>query len=85
MKDAGGRGVIRLGDKTSHGGEVVSAADSYTVLGKHVALEGDFATCPKCGGKHAIKPAGSTRKHHGKHVAYHGDPIMCGATLISSI
>ncbi|HAT33402.1 MAG TPA: PAAR domain-containing protein, partial [Janthinobacterium sp.] len=28
MKDAKGRGVIRLGDKTSHGGEVVSASDS---------------------------------------------------------
>lgn len=85
MKDAKGRGVIRLGDKTSHGGEVVSASDSYTVLGKAVALEGDMATCPKCKGKHAIKPVDSTRKHHGKQVAYDGDPTDCGATLISSL
>lgn len=85
MKDAHGRGVIRLGDKTSHGGEVVSASDNYKVLGKAVALEGDLATCPKCGGKHALKPVASTRKHHGKQVAYDGDPTACGATLMSSI
>jgi uncharacterized Zn-binding protein involved in type VI secretion len=63
----------------------VSASDINTALGKHVALEGEFATCPKCGGKHAIQAVGSKRKHHGKQVAYHGDWIMCGATLISSI
>ncbi len=85
MKDESGRGVIRLGDKTTHGGEVVSAATDFLVLGVAVALEGDLASCPKCGGTHAIAPAGSTRKHHGKAVAYHGDPIACGATLVSSI
>ena len=85
MKDAQGRGVIRLGDKTSHGGEVVSASDSYKVMGKAVALDGDMATCPKCRGQHAIQPVASTRKHHGKQVAYNGVPTDCGATLISSI
>jgi uncharacterized Zn-binding protein involved in type VI secretion len=85
MKDANGCGVIRLGDKTSHGGEVVSASDTFTVLGKQVALEGDMATCPQCRGKFPIQPAGSTRKHHGKQVAYDGDPTACGAKLISSI
>jgi uncharacterized Zn-binding protein involved in type VI secretion len=85
MKDANGRGVVRLGDKTSHGGEVVSASDSFTVLGKKVALEGDMAMCPQCRGKFPIKPAGSTRKHHGKPVAYDGDMTACGAKLISTI
>ena len=85
MKDAKGRGVIRMGDKTSHGGEVVSASDSFTVLGKKVALEGDMATCPKCHGNFPIKPADSTRRHHGKFVAYDGDLTACGARLISSI
>ena len=85
MKDEQGRGVIRLGDKTSHGGEVVSASDSYTVLGKAVALEDDMTLCPKCKGQFPIKPADSTSKHHGKHVAYDGDRTACGAKLISSI
>jgi len=85
MKDANGRGVVRLGDKTSHGGEVISASDTFTVLGKQVALEGDMAVCPKCRGKFPIQPDGSTRKHHGKQVAYDGDATACGAKVISSI
>ncbi len=85
MKDEKGRGVVRLGDKTSHGGVVTSACDSFKVMGIAVALEGDMASCPKCRGKFAIQPVGSTRKHHGKAVAYHGDPTACGATLISSL
>lgn len=85
MKDENGRGVIRLGDKTTHDGVVISASDSFTVLGKTVALEGDMASCPRCHGNFAIQPVASTRKHHGKAVAYHGDPTACGATLISSV
>lgn len=85
MKDQNGRGVIRLGDKTSHGGEVISAVKDFTVFGKRVALEGDATYCPKCKGKFPIQPSGSTRKHQGKHVAYDQDLTACGAKLISSI
>lgn len=85
MKDQEGRGVIRLGDKTTHGGEVISAAPDFTVLGKQVAIEGDSTYCPQCKGKFPILPSGSTRKHHGKPVAYHHDLTACGAKLISSI
>lgn len=85
MRDVKGRGIIRMGDKTSHGGEVVSAADSFTVLGKQVALEGDMATCPKCKGKFLIEPADNTHKHHGKRVAFEGDLTACGARLFSSV
>ncbi|AMP07656.1 PAAR domain-containing protein [Collimonas pratensis] len=85
MKDEHDRGVIRLGDKTSHGGEVITASDSFKAMGIAVALEGDMTTCPQCKGKFAIQPANSTRMHHGKAVAYHGDPTACGATLISSL
>ncbi|TFW33603.1 PAAR domain-containing protein [Massilia horti] len=85
MKDDQGRGVIRLGDKTNHGGEVMSAAEDFTVLGKAVALEGDSTYCPQCKGKFPIQPSGSTRKHHGKQVAFDQDLTACGAKLISSI
>ena len=85
MKDQQGRGVIRLGDKTTHGGEVISAAQDFTVLGKPVAIEGDSTYCPKCKGKFPILPSGSTRRHHGKQVAYDQDLTACGAKLISSI
>ena len=85
MKDQDGRGVIRHGDKTTHGGQVISAAGDFTVLGKPVAIEGDATYCPKCKGKFPIQPSGSTRKHHGKQVAYDQDSTACGAKLISSI
>jgi uncharacterized Zn-binding protein involved in type VI secretion len=85
MKDENGRGVIRLGDKTSHGGKVITAAQDLTVLGKPVALEGDSTYCPKCKGKYPIKPSASTRQHHGKPVAFDQDLTACGAKLISSI
>jgi uncharacterized Zn-binding protein involved in type VI secretion len=85
MKDERARGVIRLGDKTTHGGEVTSAATDFTILGKPVAVEGDSTYCPKCKGHFSIQPSGSTRKHHGKQVAYDQDLTACGAKLISSI
>lgn len=85
MKDQQGRGVIRLGDKTTHGGEVISAAQDFTVLGKRVAVEGDSTYCPRCKGKFSVIPSGSTRLHHGKQVAYDQDLAACGAKLISSI
>ncbi|MDB5973799.1 MAG: hypothetical protein JWR07_559 [Nevskia sp.] len=85
MKDSKGRGVIRLGDQTSHGGKVISASDTFKVLGKQVALDGDMTSCPQCKGKFAIKLGGSERRHHGTAVAYDNDLTACGATLISSI
>ena len=85
MKDAKGRGVVRLGDKTTHGGQVTSAANDFIVLGKALAVEGDMTFCPQCKGKFAIRPASGDRKHHGKQVAYHDDVTECGAKLISSI
>jgi uncharacterized Zn-binding protein involved in type VI secretion len=85
MRDQQSRGVVRLGDKTTHGGEVTSAAGNFTVLGKPVAVEGDSTFCPKCKGNFPIQPSGSTRKHHGKQVAYDQDSTACGAKLISSI
>lgn len=85
MKDSKGRGIIRLGDKTSHGGQVISASDTFTVLGKAVALNGDTTFCPKCKGTFPIQVANSERHHHDKPVAYHNDATACGAKLVSSI
>ena len=50
MKNSKGLGVIRLGDSTSHGGKVISAATDFKALGKAIALHGDQATCPQCKG-----------------------------------
>ncbi len=80
-----GRGVIRLNDKTDHGGQVISATSGTTVMGKVAALQDDMTFCPKCKGNFAIKPDGSGARHQGKPYAYDGDPTACGARLITSL
>lgn len=85
MKNSKGLGVIRLGDRTSHGGKVVSAQATLKALGKAVAAHGDLTTCPKCKGTFPIQVGTSDRIHQGKAVAYDGDKTACGAKLISSI
>lgn len=80
-----GRGVIRLNDKTDHGGQVISATSGTTVMGVAAALQDDMTVCPKCKGNFAIKPDGAGAKHEGKPYAYDGDTTACGARLITSI
>jgi uncharacterized Zn-binding protein involved in type VI secretion len=80
-----GRGVIRIGDRTSHGGQVVAASSGTVVMGKPAALDGDMSVCPQCKGKFALKPDGAGAKHEGKSYAYHDDLTECGARLISSL
>jgi hypothetical protein len=43
------KNVIRLGDPTSHGGRVLTAAFHYTAFGKPVARVGDTCVCPMPG------------------------------------
>lgn len=80
-----GRGVIRLGDLTDHGGIVISASSETRVMGKPAALADDQTVCPRCKGKFPIKPDGAGAKHNGKSYAYHNDVTACGAKLISSL
>lgn len=80
-----GRGVIRLNDKTDHGGQVISASSGTTVMGVVAALQADMTHCPKCKGNFAIKPDGAGAQHEGKPYAYDGDVTECGAKLITSL
>lgn len=80
-----GRGVIRLDDKTDHGGKVISATSETIVMGKAAALRDDMTFCPKCKGNFAIKSDGSGARHQNKPYAYDGDTTECGARLVSSL
>lgn len=80
-----GRGVIRIGDKTDHGGTVIAASSGTVVMGKAAALEGDMTQCPKCKGNFPIKPDGDGARHAGKAYAYQDDVTGCGAKLSSSL
>lgn len=85
MKNSKGKGVIRIGDATSHGGKVVSACSDFKAMGKPIAVDGDMTACPQCKGTFQIQVASSDLQHHDKAVAYDGDKTACGAKLISSI
>lgn len=79
------RGVILLGDKTSHGGAVVSASGHASVNGKQVARLGDKCTCPIKGhGNCSIAEGDSNVLVEGVPVAFDGHKTSCGAALISS-
>lgn len=77
--------IIRLGDMTSHGGVVVSAAPASMVEGKAPARVGDMTSCPIPGhGANPIVSGDGTCIVDGSPVARQGDMTACGATLIAT-
>lgn len=86
MKIMSVKRVIRLGDKTTHGGEVVSAASDYTIMDKAVAREHDIVTCPIPGhGSGGIIGGDPYWSLHDRAIAIEGLSVAhCGAGLISS-
>ena len=80
------KGVIRLGDPTSHDGQVVSAADNYMIMGKGVARVGDKCTCPKKNHDNCVIVEGDPNWIiDGRAVALEGHKTSCGASLISTL
>lgn len=78
------RPLIVLGDKTSHGGTVISADFTVDINGKYVARVGDMTVCPKCKGTFAITSGPNDLvDSSGNGYARHMDSTACGAKLIS--
>jgi uncharacterized Zn-binding protein involved in type VI secretion len=75
--------LARMGDRTSHGGTVISGDMTWEVYGKAVARVGDLTVCPKCKGVFAITTGADDLTGFGQAVARHGDKTACGATLIA--
>lgn len=80
------RPFILLGDKTDHGGVVISASETTDCDGRGVARIGDKVTCPRRGHGHVttIVTGDSTAIIDGRPAARHGDKTACGATLLAS-
>lgn len=77
--------LIVMGDKTTHGGTVITADLTFDINGKYVARIGDMTVCPKCKGTFPIKSgAGDLVDGDGNGYARHMDTTACGAKLISS-
>lgn len=79
------KGIIRLGDRHTHGGNVISASGA-DFAGKPVALVGDKVSCSKPG--HGINPiieGNTTWLMFNTPVAVDGCKCACGCTLISTL
>ena len=78
--------LIVVGDKTSHGGTVLSGSPGTDAHGKPIARVGDKATCPRKGhgGVTVIVSGDPTLLIDGQPAACHGHKTACGATLIAS-
>jgi uncharacterized Zn-binding protein involved in type VI secretion len=78
--------IIRLGDKTTHGGVVISASPTHIIHGLGIARVGDMVTCPQSGhGTNPIIEGSPTFTIDGRQVALHGHHTACGCALISSM
>nr|WP_297354499.1 PAAR domain-containing protein [uncultured Caldimonas sp.] len=79
------RSLIVLGDRTSHGGAVITADTTSDISGKYMARVGDLTVCRKCKGIFPIKAGPSDLVDGaGKGYARHGDKTACGASLVAS-
>jgi len=77
--------VIRLGDKTSHDGVVVSASPLSTSGGVAIARVGDKVECPRAGHNGCVIVSGDPSMIvDAKPVARPGDKISCGAPLVAN-
>ena len=77
-------GFIVLGDRTSHGGVVISGDPTWTIDGQPVARQGDKVTCPRCKRVSTIVSSRfPTVIDLGKPMAYDQDMTDCGAVIYS--
>jgi uncharacterized Zn-binding protein involved in type VI secretion len=78
------QGVIRLGDKLSSDGEVISVAEGMSFMGR--GLCGRQSSLPVArarGERNCRRDAGSTWQ--GRPMVLHGHRCDCGCTLITSL
>lgn len=80
------QGIIRIGDKTTHGGVVLVGSATMIFAGIGVARKGDAVSCPQPGhGVTTIIEGNPDYLDHGIPVAFHGHKCGCGCTLITSL
>lgn len=79
--------LIRLGDTTDHGGEVVTASETMCFDGRRVARKGDKVVCKEHPGvvPNVIEEGDETMCDEGIPIARQGHHATCGCSLTSSI
>ncbi len=76
--------IIRKGDSTSHGGNVLEGFVAFNVFGVPAAGVGHMVYCPRCKGSYAIIQGVQYFRYRGKQVAVDGMKTACGAELRAS-
>lgn len=82
--------IITVGDKTDHGGTVISGCSDHSIRGRAIARLGDEVACPQFypGGKphgiNKITTAHNSLKVNGVSVAVEGCKTECGCKLIGT-
>lgn len=80
------KGIIRVGDKTTSGGSVLSGSTHRKFHGIGVARIGDPVSCPIPGhGPTVVSEGHQTFKDNGVPIAFHGHRCACGCALITSL
>ena len=80
------RAIVRLGDKTTHGGTVVTASMIHTLRGIGIARKGDMVACPLPGhGTNPIVEGCEVFTVGDRSVALDGHKTACGCALIASL
>ncbi|MBD2792119.1 PAAR domain-containing protein [Xenorhabdus sp. 42] len=77
------RGLVCLGDATTHGGNVITASSTMYVNGVQVALVGDLVSCPHHGNNAIIEGEKNTTDN-GRAVVVNNCTCECGCKVISS-
>lgn len=83
--------IITVGDKTNHGGTVISGSPTHDIHGRAIARLGDRVDCPQfyLGGKphgvNKIITAYNSFTVNGVPVAVDGCTTECGCELIGNL
>lgn len=80
------KGIIRINDKTTGGGTVLSGSTDMRFDGIGAARLGDPVSCPIPGhGPTVIAEGHPTFKDNGVPLAFHGHRCACGCVLLTSL
>lgn len=78
-------GLVLLGEKTTHGSEVISASSNYTIKGIKNAVVGDLVSCSvEVHGANPINEGSPKRSSNGRTMVVDGCKCQCGCRVISS-
>jgi len=75
--------TARVGDRTSHGGQVLTGDDKRLVEGKKIARVGDIVSCPIHGNNKIISTTAAKDYSTTKQVARISSRSECGSIIIT--